>query len=318
MKQAYPTISIITPSYNQCEFLEESIQSILAQNYPNLEYIIIDGGSTDGSVEIIKKYERYITYWVSENDHGMYHALNKGFLKSTGEIMAWLNTSDMYCPWALDVVADVFNQLPEVEWLTSGFPMVWDERSRAIKCKEVKGFSKQSFLDGRHLNVLPNFLWVVQQESTFWKRSLWERAGGLISADYKLAGDFELWARFFECADLHTINTTLGGFRKHENQKSSKRSLYWTEAAKAFKTHEISEYNVAGLDILDSSQEKKRKVRKQLLKVRQQLGKFLGSNQLDKYTFKNIVATRKEDPVKWTVKQRKLAFDRRGKEPLSG
>ena len=72
--------------------------------------------------------------------------------------MAWLNTSDMYCPWALDVVDDVFNQLPEVEWLTSGFLMVWDRRLRAIKCKEVKGFSRRSFFDGRHLNVLPNFL----------------------------------------------------------------------------------------------------------------------------------------------------------------
>jgi len=88
----YPKISIVTPSYNQAEFLERTILSVLNQNYPNLEYIIIDGGSTDGSVEIIKKYKKYLTYWVSEKDEGQSDAINKGFEKSTGEILAWLKT----------------------------------------------------------------------------------------------------------------------------------------------------------------------------------------------------------------------------------
>ena len=92
----YPKISIVTPNYNGVKYLEQTIVSVLNQNYPNLEYIIIDGGSTDGSVEIIKKYESKLSYWVSEPDMGLYHAIQKGFEKSTGEIMAWINSDDMY------------------------------------------------------------------------------------------------------------------------------------------------------------------------------------------------------------------------------
>src|SRR5215204_5758135 len=114
MGKDLPKISIVTPSYNQAEFIEETILSVINQNYPNLEYIVIDGGSTDGSVEIIKKYEQYFSYWVSEPDKGHADALNKGFAKATGEVMAWINSDDKYFPWTFATVAEVYSQFPEV------------------------------------------------------------------------------------------------------------------------------------------------------------------------------------------------------------
>ena len=113
----FPKISIVTPSFNQAQFLEETILSVINQNYPNLEYIIIDGGSTDGSVDIIKKYEKHLTYWVSEPDNGHGHALNKGFSTTTGEIMAWINSDDKYYPSTFATVAEIFNKFSDINWI---------------------------------------------------------------------------------------------------------------------------------------------------------------------------------------------------------
>ena len=113
-----PKISVVTPSYNQARFLEACIESVLGQNYPNLEYIVMDGGSTDGSIEIIKKYEKHITYWKSERDAGQFDAINQGLNKSTGEIMTWINSDDLLHPWAFELVSWVFLTRPEVLWLT--------------------------------------------------------------------------------------------------------------------------------------------------------------------------------------------------------
>ena len=109
----YPRISIVSPSLNQAQFLEKTILSVLNQNYPNLEYIIIDGGSKDKSIKIIQKYEQYLTYWVSEKDKGQADAINKGFQRSTGQILAWLNTDDLYLP---DTLFKVKNSLPILEY----------------------------------------------------------------------------------------------------------------------------------------------------------------------------------------------------------
>lgn len=119
----WPKISIITPSYNQGRFIEETIRSVLLQNYPNLEYIIIDGGSTDNSVEIIKKYEQWITYWVSEKDNGQSHAINKGYDLASGEIINWLNSDDLLVQNSLFFVASCFLLNPNLDWVT-GFRIV--------------------------------------------------------------------------------------------------------------------------------------------------------------------------------------------------
>jgi len=116
-------ISIVTPTYNQAEYIEATILSVLNQRYPNLEYIIIDGGSTDGTVDIIKKYADQLTYWCSEPDGGQYAAINKGFAHATGDVMAWLNSDDLYMPYTLHAVGSIMDSLEEVKWLSTSTPV---------------------------------------------------------------------------------------------------------------------------------------------------------------------------------------------------
>lgn len=213
----YPKVSIVTPNYNGGKYLEQTIQSVISQGYPNLEYIIIDGGSTDNSVEIIKQYEDHLIYWESKPDNGLYHAIQKGFDRCTGEIMSWINSDDMYHPKALFVVAEIFDKFPEIRWL-QGKPTIFDE-------------------DGRCVHVLPTKLWTrydyylaesgifIQQESTFWKRSLWDEAGKYITTSLKYAGDYELWIRFFNLSALYFTEALIGGYRARSNDQFSVEHL---------------------------------------------------------------------------------------------
>jgi glycosyltransferase involved in cell wall biosynthesis len=215
MDNILPKISIITPSFNQGQFLEETILSVLSQNYPNLEYIIIDGGSSDNSIEIIRKYEDKLAYWVSEPDNGQYDAINKGFSVSTGEIMAWINSDDKYVSWSFQTVSNIFVNIPEMEWITTLCPILWNQFGVPISCTFRREYTRREFMKGGNLPSQS-----IQQESVFWRRSLWERAGGYVDLSYNLAGDFELWTRFYQYANLYTVNLPLGGFRFHGNQKS--------------------------------------------------------------------------------------------------
>lgn len=203
-----PKISIVTPSFNQADYLEECIDSILSQNYPNLEYIIMDGGSTDGSVEIIKKYEKYLTYWQSKPDGGQYAAINEGFRCSTGEIMGWLNSDDKYHPNAFSKLAYLFDTNPEIEWLT-GRPTIWHKDGALAYIEPRPPYYSQ----GKFLAYNYDKPHHIQQESTFWRRSIWNKVGGKLCLDYKLAADLWLWTKFFNHAPIHAVNTMIGGYR---------------------------------------------------------------------------------------------------------
>lgn len=210
MMTQFPKISIITPVFNRVGMIEHTIQSVLGQNYPNLEYIIIDGGSTDGTVDIIRKYTSQLAYWVSEPDNGMYHAIMKGMAMATGEIVAWINSDDMYHTNALNIVGQIFAQLPEVEWLT-GTPTLYNTEGLCVKTFPTQYWSWERFMRG-------DFRW-LQQESTFFRKALFDKVGGL-NLHYQLAADFELWCKMFQVARLYSVNTILGGFRQHGDQLS--------------------------------------------------------------------------------------------------
>lgn len=225
----YPKISIVTVNYNCGEFLEQTIQSVISQQYPNLEYILIDGGSTDNSLEIIEKYKEHFAYWVSEPDEGQYQAIQKGFEKSTGEIMAWLNSDDKYLPRSLFKVAEIFEKY-KINWLM-GLAREYTEDG-ALVGQITLPWSRWS-----KWRYLTNDFQFIQQESSFWSRELWEKAGGTLNFEYNLAGDMELWARFFRFDKLHTTTLELSGFRHRREGQRSKvgKNTYLEEARQIVK-----------------------------------------------------------------------------------
>ncbi len=217
-----PVISVVTPSLNQHAFIRDTLLSVLGQGYPNLEYVVVDGGSTDGSINVIREHEEHLTWWVTEPDRGHPHAINKGFAHTSGEIMCWINSSDVYFPWTLATVAEVFSQLPQVEWIMG----VNTEFSLTGGPRQVTGarFNAYDVLAG-------DYRW-IQQESVFWRRSLWERAGGALDEDKPRVADFDLWLRFFRLAKLYHVGTVLGGFRNHDQRLGDQEDgRYEREAA---------------------------------------------------------------------------------------
>lgn len=221
-------ISIITPTYNSEEYLEVCIQSIKNQKFEDYEHIIVDGGSTDNTLEIIKKYEgTYPMRWVSEKDEGMYDAIKKGFNMAKGDIFCWLNSDDMYMPWTLDTINHVFSN-KNIKWCC-GIPAQINEKGQLyFPVTQFITFPqyciKKGWMDGRRLGC-------VQQESSFWRRDLYEAVGG-IDKEYKLAGDYALWVKFAQKEKLYSLNTLLAGFRVHARQKSENRDAYCNEAHK--------------------------------------------------------------------------------------
>lgn len=206
-REAWPRIALVTPVFNSGKYIEATIESVLAQEYANLDYFIVDGGSTDGTMEVILKYEERISGWISEPDRGMYDALNKGFARTTGEVMGWISATDLLQPGGLGVVGGVFRDLAEVQWIT-GRPTRLDEAGKTTDVGQIPRWSGGRFLAGYNR--------YIQQESTYWRRSLWEKAGGRVDDSRRMASDFELWVRFFRHAQLYSVDALIGGFRMHE------------------------------------------------------------------------------------------------------
>jgi glycosyltransferase involved in cell wall biosynthesis len=223
-------ISIVTPSFNQARYVTTTINSIVGQDYPALDYVVVDGGSTDGSRDLIEQHSSHFSWWCSEPDGGMYAALNKGFAHTRGEIMGWLNSDDILLPGALHSVGEIFAQFPDVAWLSSLALQTWNPAGRCIGVSSIEGYSRAAFLDGGYLPGARRHYGWIPQESTFWRRSLWEKAGARLDDSLKLAGDFELWARFFFHAELVGTPTPIGGFRTHPAQKSQAMMNYLGEA----------------------------------------------------------------------------------------
>lgn len=230
--EKWPTISIVTPSFNQGLFLEAAIKSVVEQNYPNLEYIVVDGKSTDNSLKIIEAYSHLISHWISESDKGQYDAINKGFNLTSGEIMGWINSDDMYTFDAFLTVGEIFSSFPEVEWITSLRPLHIDLKGKYRHCPRLTGYHKRGFQRGEYVvGKIPFKSGWIPQESTFWRRSLWEKSGDKLDESLEMAGDFELWTRFYEHTDLYGVRQPLGVFRHHPEQKTKKNLLkYKTEA----------------------------------------------------------------------------------------
>ena len=241
-----PTISVVIPSFNQGRFLEETIRSVLDQGYPRLELIVMDGGSSDGSIGIIKKYGDHIAYWRTERDQGQYWAVDEGFRHCTGEIMTWLNSDDRFHADAFYTIASIFLQLRDIEWVT-GVPSIMNEAGEQVwTCSPPPVYSRRYYLEKRYM--FPRF---VQQEGTFWRRSLWERAGSKLKTSLRMAGDLELWMRFFRYARLHTTDRPLGCFRQHAGQKTADGlALYHAEAIRELEA-EARRFSASGEAVPD-------------------------------------------------------------------
>lgn len=211
VRGTWPRITLVTAVYNGEQYLEDTIQSIVNQGYPNLEYIIVNDGSTDGTVEVIRKYESHLAGWLSQPNQGLYAALNSGFARSTGEIMGWLNASDKLHTHGLFVVGSVFSAFPDVEWIT-GRPTVFSDDGMTVQIQDLPHWSRRRYLAGANRHI--------QQESTYWRRSLWKKAGGSLNTKYRAEGDFELWVRFFRLAQLFSVDALIGGWRFHPKSLS--------------------------------------------------------------------------------------------------
>lgn len=211
----WPKISVVTPSYNQGQFIEETIRSVLLQDYPNLEYIVVDGGSKDNTLEIIKKYESWLAYWVSEPDRGQSHALNKGIRKATGDILLWLNSDDICLPNVFHQVAIMFRTNPAIRLLIG--------QARLIDFRgDVIGELRSQFLSWEEVVTNPRNS--IRQISTFFSRKLFDELG-LLDESLHIAMDTDLLVRFTRSHTPLVLTDFLTAYRTHVDAKTYRQLI---------------------------------------------------------------------------------------------
>ena len=232
-KDSRPVISVITPSLNQGAFLEQTIRSVLDQGYPNLEYIVMDGGSTDETVSILKKYEGKLK-WISKKDKGQSDAINQGLRMAKGDIVAWLGSDDFYMPGTLHRVAYYFEKHHTSVWLTGDYIIV-DEMGRKIQ-SPVRVY-KNMLRMSNSFNTL-SFANYVNQPSTFWRRSLHDEFG-YVDERLHYCMDYDFWLRIMKKYPLSFIPLPLSGFRIHKDSKSgSQYNLQFEEEVEVAKRYQ--------------------------------------------------------------------------------
>lgn len=209
--QVLPRISIIVPSYNQGRFIGATLQSIIDQRYPNLELIVVDGGSTDNTLSIIKQYESHLAWWVSEQDSGQTEAINKGFMRSTGDIMAWINSDDLMASGALHQITDYLVKHPEIQ-AVYGDRILIDE----------DGLEIGRWILPRHSSRVLKWADFVPQETLYWTRSAWGIIGGRLDETFHFAMDWDFLLRLSaNQINIQHLPIFLGLFRIHHQQKTS-------------------------------------------------------------------------------------------------
>ena len=204
-----PLVSIVTPSFNQAQFIEDTIRSVLSQNYPLIEYIVIDGGSTDGSVELIRKYADRLAFWQSQKDLGQTDAINQGFNRANGEILAWINSDDTYMPNAIEDAVTYLMENPEVGMVYGDANFI-DEKNTIIG----KFPAAQTNLKKLHRGFVH-----IPQQASFFRKTLWKQVGPLDPSFY-FAMDYDLWVRLAKVAPIIYLPRAWANFRLHSDAKT--------------------------------------------------------------------------------------------------
>ena len=216
-------LTIITPVFNSVNLLRSTLESIQAQTYKNIEYIIVDGGSTDGTLELIEEYDKIVTTVISEPDSGMYDALSKGLKIAKGGVVCYLNAGDLFYNKTAEVVVNVFSE-NNIDWMT-GYRSLCNNRGVVTRVEEPFRYKSKLIQQGVYGKWLP----YIQQESTFWRRELNQFLNLNYLKNLNLAGDYYMWHCFSKHTSLEIIKTPLGVFKVHDCQLSEDLTKYWEE-----------------------------------------------------------------------------------------